>query len=41
MPWAFIAIGAVGTLVQMYWTGGDKGRIGRKRSTKKPRADRD
>jgi Domain of unknown function (DUF4203) len=41
VPWAFIAVGAVGTLVQMYWTGGDKGRIGRKRSTKKPRAGKD
>jgi hypothetical protein len=41
VPWAFIAVGAVGTLVQMYWTGGDKGRIGRKRATKKPKADKD
>jgi hypothetical protein len=38
VPWAFVAIGAVGTLVQMYWTGGDRGRIGRKRTSKKPRS---
>lgn len=37
VPWAFLALGAVGTLVQMYWTGGDRGRIGKKK-VKKPEA---
>ena len=27
LPWAWLAIGAVGTLVQMRWTGGNKGRV--------------
>jgi hypothetical protein len=32
VPWAFIALGAAGTLVQMYWTAGDRGRIGKKKA---------
>jgi hypothetical protein len=35
MPWAWIALGAFGTLVQMRWTGGDRGRIGKKTNKKK------
>lgn len=35
VPWTFLAMGLVGTLVQMYWTGGDRGRVGRRRSAKK------
>ena len=31
VPWALLALGAVGTLVQMYWTGGDRGRVGKKK----------
>lgn len=27
LPWAWVALGAVGTVVQMFWTGGDKGRV--------------
>ena len=27
LPWAWVAIGAVGTLVQMVWTGGERGRV--------------
>ena len=27
LPWAWFALGALGTLVQMRWTGGDKGRV--------------
>lgn len=27
LPWAWFALGAFGTLVQMRWTGGDKGRV--------------
>jgi hypothetical protein len=29
-----MVLGAVGTLVQMYWTGGDRGRIGKKKVSK-------
>ncbi len=31
VPWAWIAIGAVGTLVQLYWTAGEHGRVRRKK----------
>ncbi len=27
LPWAWFALGAFGTLVQMLWTGGDRGRV--------------
>jgi len=27
LPWAWIALGTFGTVVQMFWTGGDKGRV--------------
>jgi hypothetical protein len=42
VPWAFIAVGIVGTLVQMYWTGGDRGRIRRRRAPRarsRPKSD--
>jgi hypothetical protein len=32
VPWAFIALGVAGTLVQMYWTAGERGRIGKKKA---------
>jgi len=35
VPWTFIALGVIGTLVQMYWTAGDRGRVGRRRSKSK------
>jgi hypothetical protein len=34
VPWTFLALGATGTLVQMYWTGGEKGRVGKKKGRK-------
>jgi hypothetical protein len=30
VPWTFVALGLIGTLVQMYWTGGDRGRVARR-----------
>jgi len=38
LPWAWFGIGVLGTLVQMRWTGGDRGRIGKaaKENKKKP-----
>lgn len=38
LPWAWFALGAFGTLVQMRWTGGERGRIGKsnKPNKKKP-----
>ena len=35
VPWVFLALGVVGTLVQLYWTAGDRGRVGRKKKPKK------
>ena len=35
IPWAWVALGAFGTLVQMRWTGGERGRVG-KPNKKKP-----
>ncbi len=29
LPWAWVALGAFGTLVQMRWTGGERGKIGK------------
>jgi hypothetical protein len=29
LPWAWVALGAFGALVQMRWTGGERGRIGK------------
>lgn len=41
IPWAWVALGAFGTLVQMRWTGGDRGRVGKaaKANKKKPPKD--
>jgi hypothetical protein len=38
LPWAWFALGAFGTLVQMRWTGGERGRVG-KPNKKKPAKD--
>src|SRR4030095_9700973 len=35
LPWAWVALGALGALVQMRWTGGDRGRIGKAKPNKK------
>jgi hypothetical protein len=35
VPWAFFGLGVAGTLVQMYLTGGDSGRVGRKKTVRK------
>ena len=35
LPWAWVALGAFGTLVQMRWTGGDRGRVGKAKANKK------
>ena len=35
LPWAWVALGAFGTLIQMRWTGGDRGRVGKKTNKKK------
>jgi hypothetical protein len=29
LPWAWVALGAFGTLVQMRWTGGERGKVGK------------
>jgi Domain of unknown function (DUF4203) len=34
VPWSFLALGAIGTLVQMYWTGGERGRVGKRKPKK-------
>jgi hypothetical protein len=31
VPYAWLALGAVGTAVQLGWTGGDKGRVGKRK----------
>jgi hypothetical protein len=38
LPWAWVALGAFGALVQMRWTGGDRGRIGKAKQNKKKTA---
>ena len=35
LPWAWFGLGAFGTLVQMRWTGGDRGRVGKAKGNKK------
>jgi hypothetical protein len=37
LPWAWLLIGAFGTLVQMRWTGGDRGRVGKANKKKVPK----
>ena len=40
LPWAWFITGALGTLVQMRWTGSDRGRVGKsKANRKKPAKD--
>jgi hypothetical protein len=38
LPWAWIALGAFGTLVQMVWTGGERGRVARSNKKRAPKA---
>ena len=35
LPWAWFALGAFGALVQMRWTGGERGRVGKKPNKKR------
>ncbi len=37
LPWAWFALGAFGTLVQMRWTGGDRGRVVKSNKKKAPK----
>ena len=37
LPWAWLALGAFGTLVQMRWTGGDRGRVVKSNKKKAPK----
>ena len=37
LPWAWVALGAFGTLVQMRWTGGERGRIVKPNKKKEPK----
>jgi hypothetical protein len=39
LPWAWVAIGALGTLVQMLWTGGERGRVVKPNKKKAPKDD--
>ena len=39
LPWAWIALGAFGTLVQMRWTGGERGRVGKPNKKKAAKED--
>jgi len=39
LPWAWFALGAFGTLVQMRWTGGDKGRVVKSNKKKAPKGE--
>jgi hypothetical protein len=40
IPWAWVALGAFGTLVQMRWTGGDRGRVGKTNKKKAPKEEK-
>jgi hypothetical protein len=37
LPWAWVAVGAFGTLVQMRWTGGERGRVVKPNKKKEPK----
>ena len=37
LPWTWFALGAFGTLVQMRWTGGDRGRVVKSNKKKAPK----
>ena len=39
LPWAWFALGAFGTLVQMRWTGGDRGRVVKSNKKKAPKKE--
>lgn len=39
LPWTWFALGAFGTLVQMRWTGGDRGRVVKGNKKKAPKKD--
>jgi hypothetical protein len=39
LPWAWVVLGAAGTLVQMRWTGGDRGRVVKPNKKKLPKAE--
>ena len=39
LPWTWLALGAFGTLVQMRWTGGDRGRIVKSNKKKAPKSE--
>ena len=39
LPWAWVALGAFGTLVQMRWTGGERGRVVKANKKKEPKKD--
>jgi hypothetical protein len=39
LPWAWVALGAFGTLVQMRWTGGERGRVGKPNKKKAAKAE--
>jgi len=39
LPWAWFALGAFGTLVQMRWTGGDRGRVVKSNKKKVPKKE--
>ena len=41
LPWAWFALGTLGTLVQMRWTGGDRGRIGKAAKPNKKKAPKE
>jgi hypothetical protein len=37
LPWAWVILGAAGTLVQMRWTGGERGRVVKANVKKAPK----
>ena len=39
VPWAWFALGALGALVQMRWTGGERGRVGKANKKRAPKAE--
>jgi hypothetical protein len=39
IPWAWVAAGAFGALVQMRWTGGERGRVGKANKKRTPKED--
>ena len=39
LPWAWVALGAFGTLVQMRWTGGERGRVVKPNKKKEPKKE--